>query len=76
MQADSCFDMILFKWADLNVLMSKKPKCLDGLLMSFIHPNRSPKTVGFLNNEASFTRIHVWTKREYWWENIIKLGSK
>lgn len=76
MQADSRYDMVLFKWADVNVLVSKKPKCLDGLLMSFIHPNGSPKTVIFPNNEASFTRRHFWTKREYWQENIIKLGSE
>lgn len=68
--------MVLFKWPHLNGLVSKKPKCLYGLLMSFIHPNRFPKTVGFPNNEASFTRKHFWPKTEYRWKNIFKLGSE
>lgn len=49
--------MVLFKWPHLNGLVSKKPKCLYGLLMSFIHPNRFPKTVGFPNNEVLLENI-------------------
>jgi len=43
--------------------------------MSFIHSYRFPKSAWFQSNKASFTRIHFWTKREHWWENI-KLGSQ
>lgn len=64
MQADSRFNMVLFNMADLNELVSKNPKYLNGLLMSFIRPNRSLKTVVAPNNEASFIRIYFWTKRE------------